>query len=112
MALDFTPFVRKPFTIEAVEITEDNIAEIAPKIGELCTKEDGTPFIKVDSYRVPNVPMVFPGYWMTKMGNNIRCYSRKVFRAQFTESTEEIDNWVKYMNNIKGPEGAPAVANP
>lgn len=98
MALEFTTFVRKPFTIEAVEITEENIAEIAPMVGDLCTKEDGSRFIKVDHNRVPNVPMVFVGYWMTKMGNNVRCYSRKSFALQFVEQTEDIEKWVKYVN--------------
>lgn len=97
--MDFIEFVRKPFIVEAVEITVDNISEIADLVGELKEKPDGTPFIFVDRHLVPNVYRVYPGFWMTRMGDHIRCYSRKVFREQFTESSEEIQTWVDFMNN-------------
>jgi len=83
MELQFSPFVRKPFEIEAVQITEENIEDVAKFVGELKFKDDGAPFIVVDRRLVPNIWRVFPGYWMTKMGDNIRCYSEKIFTEQF-----------------------------
>ncbi len=96
--MDFTTFVRKPFTVEAVEVTEDNIGEFAELIGALREKENGTPYIQVDRRLVPNVFRVYPGFWVTKMGDNIRCYSKRIFKEQFTESTEDIENWVSFLN--------------
>lgn len=101
--MDYTTFVRKPFTVEAVEITAENMAELAQFIGVIETEEDGTPFIKVDHSKVPTkVYRVFVGYWMTKMTygktTQIRCYSPKIFRQQFVESTPPMLEWVEFLN--------------
>lgn len=96
--MEFSEFVRKPFVVEAVEVTKDNMAEIAKFVGEVREKEDGTPFILVDRRLIPNVFRVYPGYWMTRMGDHIRCYSRKIFFEQFVESQPEIIAWVDFMN--------------
>lgn len=96
--MEFNTYVRKPFLVEAVEVTEGNIAEIAKYVGELKAKDDGTPFIFVDRRLVPNVYRVYPGFYMTRMGDHIRCYSRKVFHEQFTESSPEIQVWVDFLN--------------
>lgn len=99
--MEFKQFVRKPFVVEAIEITVDNIAEWAPKIGELKTKEeDGTPYIYVDRRLVPGVNRVWPGYMLTRMGDTIRCYSPAVFQQQFRDPSGDSDmlKWVKYMN--------------
>lgn len=98
--MQFQDFVRKPFTVDAVEVTKDNIEQLAEelKIGVIKNKEDGTPFIQVDKRMVPNVYRVFPGYWVTKMGDNVRCYSKKVFHEQFIENTPDIQKWIDWMN--------------
>lgn len=105
--MDFTKFVRKPFTVEAVEVTKENIDEIAEHVGTLRQKEDGTPFIQVDRRLVPNIFRVYPGFWMTKMNDNIRCYSKRVFVEQFVENSEEIDQWVAFMNENDPLESEP-----
>lgn len=96
--MEFNTFVRKPFVVEAVEITVDNIAEVAKYVGELRAKDDGTPFIHVDRRLVPNVYRVYPGFFMTRRGDNVRCFWRKVFLDQFVAMNEEILPWVTYMN--------------
>jgi hypothetical protein len=96
--MDFTTFVRKPFVVEAVEITPDNIAEVAKHVGDLREKEDGTQYILVDRRLVPNVFRVYSGYYMTKMNENVRCYSRKIFREQFIEQDDTIKPWVDFLN--------------
>lgn len=96
--MDFVTFVRKPFTVEAVEVTEENIEEIAALVGALRQKENGQPYIHVDRRLVPNIYRVYPGFWMTKMGDNIRCYSKRIFEEQFVPNNEEIDPWVKFIN--------------
>lgn len=99
--MEFTNFVRKPFTVEAVEVTEDNIEEIAGLVGTLRHKSNGSPYIEVDRKLVPNVFRVFPGYWVTRMGDNVRCYTKKVFKSQFVETDSDIDKWVAFMNQPK-----------
>jgi hypothetical protein len=97
--MEFTTFVRKPFVVEAVEVTAENINEVAKYIGDVREKEDGTQYILVDRRLVPNVFKVYPGFFMTKMGENIRCYSRKIFKEQFVEEDENIKPWVEFMAN-------------
>ena len=120
--MDFNTFVRRPFVIEAVEITNDNIEAIAAYVGDLRMKPNGVPFIEVDKRRVPNVYRVFPGFFMTTMetdrGAKIRCYSPKAFASQFVESTYENLAWVDHMtpsaveddtiSNVIGVDMAPA----
>jgi len=101
MTLEFNEFIRKPFVVEAVLITEENIASIANFVGEVQTSADGTSFIRVDPNLVPNVTRVFPGHFMTRMGDHIRCYTPKVFLDQFTEVTPPIREWVEHVNGKK-----------
>lgn len=96
--MEFTTFVRKPFVVEAVEITKENIAEVAELVGTLREKDNGQPYIQVDRRLVPNVFRVYPGFWMTRMGDNIRCYSKRIFEEQFTQSTPDIKTWVESIN--------------
>lgn len=97
--METTTFVRKPFVVEAVEVTTENIAEIAELVGVLRETDNGTPYIHVDRRLVPNIYRVFPGYWMTQMGDHIRCYSKKIFRAQFIESNPELQEWIQKLSD-------------
>lgn len=97
--MEFGTFVRKPFTVEATEVTTENIGEVAELIGTLREKDDGTPYIHVDRRLVPNLFRVYPGFWMTKMGDNVRCYSKRIFRQQFIEATPQIEGWIEYLND-------------
>lgn len=99
--MDFTTFVRKPFVVEAVEITTENIEEVAKYIGDVREREDGTKYILVDRRLVPNVFKVYPGFFMTKMGENVRCYSRKIFKEQFIEKDDKIAPWIDYLEQQK-----------
>lgn len=103
--MEFSEFVRKPFTVEATEVTTENIAEVAELIGALKEKENGTPYIAVDRRLVPNLYRVYPGFWLTRMGDNIRCYSKRVFKQQFVANNAEIQTWVDYMNEEHEGEG-------
>ncbi len=96
--MEFNKFVRKPFVIEAIEVTEENIAELSKSIGTLCKKADGTPYIQVDRQLVPIIDKVYPGFWVTKMEHNVRCYSERTFKEQFVKSTEDIEKWVSSLN--------------
>ena len=85
--------------VDAVEITPENIEEVAKYVGDLREKEDGTKYILVDRRLVPNVFRVYTGFYMTKMGENIRCYSRKIFKEQFTEHNDSVQPWLDFMES-------------
>ena len=95
--MEFTKYVRIPFVVEVVEITADNIDEVAQYIGDVFKQDDGTPYILVDPRRVPSVQKVYIGFFMTKIGGNVRCYSRKIFREQYIQHTDEIQGWLNYL---------------
>ena len=104
--MEFTRFVRKPFVVEAIEITAENIEEVAKYVGDVRVEEDdGTKYILVDRRLVPNVFRVYPGFFMTKMGRNVRCYSRKIFREQFVEEDEDIRPWLDFMEVERNKTG-------
>lgn len=102
MTLEFTNYVRKPFSVQAIEVTEENIRDVARglNIGNVkYDEETGEPYIMVDKKKIPNVNRVHAGFFVTKMGNNIRCYNPQVFPQQFTEITPEI---IAAMEDING----------
>lgn len=99
ISVEFTKFVRKPFTVEAVEVTVENIHELSSLIGEFGEDEHG-PYIQADRKKVPTVYKVVPGYWVTRMGNQIRCYSNRVFLEQFVESFPAVEDMVKVINGL------------
>lgn len=101
--MEFTTFVRKPFIVEAIEVTEDNIEELAKLIGAYRKKENGTPYIHVDRRLVPNIYRVYLGFWVTRMGDNIRCYSKRIFNDQFAPETPEL---VELMEKTSGKNGS------
>lgn len=98
LSVEFVSFIRKPFRVEAVEITRENIEELSEMIGELKEGENG-PYIEADSNKVPIVNNVFPGYWLVKMGKNYRCFSSKAFKDQFSEMTPSLDRFIRKLNN-------------
>lgn len=82
--MEFTEFNRKPFKVQAVEITAENMEEVAQFIGTVKTKGDLT-FIALDRRLVPNVSRAYVGWWFTILDQNYRCYAPKVFHEQFIE---------------------------
>lgn len=99
MSLIFTEHTRKPFVVEAVEVTDDNLEEIAKFIGDIEETPDGTRFIRVDNRLVRNIGRVHIGFWMTRMGEHIRCYNPTIFHDQFIELTDDIRPLVERMND-------------
>lgn len=99
--ISFSAYIRKPFEVQAIEVTRENINDIADQLelGEIYYGDNGVPYIEVDAERVPNMNSVYPGYWVTKVGkNNLRIYTRKTFFQQFVQSDEDIDEWMDYLN--------------
>ena len=95
--MEFVTYVRKPFEVQVVEITRENIEEVARFVGDVRYRDDQTPYILVDRRLVPSVDRVHIGFFMTKIGDNVRCYSPRVFREQFVEKTPEIQPWLDFL---------------
>lgn len=108
--MDFATFVRKPFTVEAVRVTKENIADVASVVGELKHKPDGTPFIQVNRELVRNVYRVYVGSWITKMGPNYRCYAHKAFTDQFIEKTPVVEDILSNVDRLDEEVPQPEVA--
>lgn len=87
--MEYTHYIRRPFEVDAVEITEDNMAEIAKLVGEIKTK-DGVTFIQLDRRVIPNVTRALVGWYLTKLDANYRCYSPNIFHEQFMPHESEI----------------------
>lgn len=85
MTLEYTQHIRRPFQVEAVEITEENIEEIAAKIGDIRTDASGKRYIAIDRRVIPFVPKAQVGWLVTRLGENYRCYAPGVFEKQFEE---------------------------
>jgi hypothetical protein len=91
--MEFLKFVRKPFMIEAVQITEENMDELCKLIGHEVRPKGDTRFIVVNKHIVPNGYRAYVGWWVTKMGDNLRCYPNRVFIDQFIPYGPEWESW-------------------
>lgn len=87
--MEFTHFVRRPFAVEAVEITEANLQEVAKLVGTVRTL-DGVTFISCDRRIVPNIRRAYVGWYLTRLGDSFRCYSPTVFLSQFVDFVPEV----------------------
>lgn len=89
MELHFDTFVRKPFTVEAIQVTEENLKSVAKLIGQVQREPNGTRYIQTYKRKVPNITRVYVGYWVTKVENSdaIRAYSDRTFKNQFVKKT-------------------------
>lgn len=108
-SLIFKPFVRRPFVVQAIQITRENIHELSEKIGELVQKEGEDPYIKVDHKKVRNRTYVRIGHWMTEKDGVIHCYPPGPFEKQFAGTSEQILDWVEFMEWKEPPEDHPAL---
>jgi hypothetical protein len=81
--IPFESYIRKPFDVAAIQITDDNIEELSKFIGTLEMQENGRYVINVDRKLIRNLDKVYSGYWLTKMGTTLRCYSQNAFAKHF-----------------------------
>lgn len=79
-------YTRKPFTVEAVQVTSENFNAVAEWCGgEVQSLSDGASFIKVDVSRpiTTRQTRAFPGDWVLFAGRNFKVYTEKAFRTNF-----------------------------
>lgn len=81
--MEMQNYIRKPFEVYGVEITESNIAEVAELVGTLKTTDEGVVYIALNRRLIPNVGRAYIGWFVTQMGDNFRIYSPKIFTQEF-----------------------------
>lgn len=101
MILEYETFVRAPFKIEAVEVTDENIHQIAEMLGSkiFTDTRTGNTFIGVDNNEMPGIYRIYAGFWVTKMGHRFRAYSQQRFLKEFIRLSDGVEGWVKMAEN-------------
>lgn len=111
--IETTTFVRRPFTVQAFEVTEDNLDKVAELInGKTGRKEDGTPFVNVPRGTIWNVPRIYVGFMITILDDKIHAYSPNSFPKQFAEYTSANSEWVEYMQYEEASSSAEELPQP
>lgn len=81
-------FIRKPFDIEAIRVTEDNINEVAAWCDGRVLKDEGkkeSPFIKVRVHHplTQRQTKAFVGDWVLYAGKGYKVYTNTAFERSF-----------------------------
>lgn len=104
MSLETQKYYRKPFDVEAVQVTEDNFDEVvAWTSGQVHTKEDGTRYIRVRVHQPmnPEQTHAYVGDWVL-YSRGFKVYKDRAFRNNFV--TETNATVVQHNTNIfNGP---------
>lgn len=101
MSIITEKYIRKPFSIDAVQVTEENIDEIAKWCGgEIITEKRGRKDIRYVKVRV-NRPLnerqtkAFVGDWVLYAGTGYKVYTSKAFDAcfeKFIQTLSDLDH--------------------
>lgn len=90
--MNFQNYVRTPFAIKALEVTEENFEDVAAFCGKsIEVTSKGDRYIFVNRRIIPTGSKIFVGWWITLMDDNVRCYPPRSFNSQFVplEATTE-----------------------
>jgi predicted LPLAT superfamily acyltransferase len=85
------PYMRIPFYVDAVRVTEENMAEVAEWAGgnvlqsNMRTKTEVEPYIQINVHTPMNErqKMAFVGDWVLKTGNGFKVYMNAGFKRMF-----------------------------
>jgi len=86
MDLEVQTFVRKPFSVEAVQVTDENMDAVAKWCqGDVRTADKGDPFIKVRVHNplTDRQTKAFVGDWVLYAGKGYKVYTDKAFERSF-----------------------------
>jgi hypothetical protein len=76
-------YLRKTFLVEAVEVTQENMAEVARHIGKVVESREHGRHIEIDERIVPRFKKVYAGFFVTFFDEQIRVYTRRSFFNHF-----------------------------
>lgn len=86
-------YVRKPFMIEAVQVTDENILEVSQWCeGEIHNEPKG-PYIRVDVKNplTPRQTKAFVGDWVLASKRGFKVYTDSAFNSNFNPESESAD---------------------
>lgn len=89
--LETTQYIRKPFNIDAVKVTSQNMSEVAKWVdGDIRTDDLGQ-YVKVRVHRPLNERQTkaYVGDWVLYAGTGYKVYTDKAFRNSFEQSSGE-----------------------
>lgn len=117
MSIVTEKYTRKPFSIDAIRVTEENLEEVAQWCGGEIHKYNGKRFIKVDVNRplTEKQTKAFAGDWVLKAGTGFKVYQHKAFQHCFDKVAEESKQdelpFEKPVPKIHMPVGYPEPSN-
>ncbi len=84
-------FIRKPFYVEGIQVTPENMSEVAKWCGGIIKEAPGTgtrvasKYIEVAVIRPTNPKqcMAFVGNWILKVGVSFKVYTNSSFHSTF-----------------------------
>jgi hypothetical protein len=104
--LEVKKYVRKPFEVEAIQVTRENFDQVAQWCkGNKQTLNDGTPYIKVKVFK----PMgdrqteAHIGDWILFMNGGYKVY----LDQSFTRTFEEVNNGGTFNNILENAQDVP-----
>lgn len=113
--MSITPgkFVRKPFAVEALQVTEENLEEVATWCGgKVRQDEDGQKYVKVQVKNALNARQTEarPGCWVLKSGEvSFKVYGEYAFTKSFQPETEPLEVTVYEAPPAKPNRAKPSV---
>ena len=86
--MEIKKYLRKPFSIEAVQVTPENMEEVAEWCGGTIMRngtEGKNAYIKVKVYRPVSVrqSQAFAGDWVLRAGKGFKVYNEAAFENTF-----------------------------
>lgn len=112
-AIKLSKFMRRPFEIDAVQVTTENYKEVM----EWChgtlecvdEQEGNAPFIRVKVVRPANErqTQAFAGDWVLKYGKNFKVYTPEAFEANFMPIVEK-NEVLSILDNNHGHDVPPS----
>lgn len=95
-------YVRKPFDVDAVQVTAENMEEVAKWCkGKIETTEDTKlPFIRVDVPRVltEKQTKAFVGDWVLYAGSGFKIYTNRAFKGVFVPAEKDKPQELRTVN--------------
>jgi hypothetical protein len=103
--IEFTPYIRKPYRVDALKVTGNNIHVVAELIeGTVETAQDGKTFIRTHRKVVKNVDNIWPGFFLTKVRKKTLAYPSRLFYRNYVEPTEDVEDFVVFLEKLGSPE--------
>lgn len=85
-------YARKPFFVDAVQVTAENISEVAKWCnGDVRTDNTGAKYVKVRVHmpKNPRQTQAFVGDWVLFAGTGYKVYTPKAFVGSFERAADE-----------------------